>query len=133
MDITLTDGRVVSHDNVFFDDTNYSFKLGGTAEDITTLVRIADKKTFDGFDVTKYNEILYGQKFFREHGTWPPPVGSTSVWVNFVDQFSSGQAINIAGDYWAAKVDSALASGTVHSLVLVAVIGIGLVIMLKEA
>jgi hypothetical protein len=87
MMIQLLDGRQVDGSNVFFDDSNYSFKLGGTGEDITRLIRAVDKQTFSGFDQTVYNEIVYVQGYQRTHnGQLPPNVGSTSTWANFVNQ-----------------------------------------------
>ena len=136
MNITLLDGRVVDTDNIFFDDTDYSFKLGGTAEDITTLIKQADKRTFPGFDVAKYNDIVYAQTYFKQHGTWPPDVGSTSVWVNFVNQLGSGTVLSTAGSYWSDAVSNAVSdvvdSDGFKKILIVGFIGLGLLVLLKS-
>ncbi len=90
MQIQLLDGRQVDSSNVFFDDSNYSFKLGGTGEDITRLIRSVDKQSFSGFDQAKYNEIVYVQHYQQTHnGALPANVGSTSTWSNFVTQITT--------------------------------------------
>ena len=91
MNITLLDGRVIDIAAINFDPSDYSFSVwyadGNGKENITTLIRRADKMRFAGFDGDFYNNLLYVQKYQREHnGQLPPEVGSTSIWGNFVQQ-----------------------------------------------
>jgi len=83
--ITLLTGETVDPAEVYFNPGNYSFVYRG--KDITQLIRNADKRTFEGFDNEFYNNLLYVQKYQREHGgALPATVGSDSVWYNFVQQ-----------------------------------------------
>ena len=91
MNITLLDSRVIDIAAINFDPSDYSFTVwyadGNGKENITTLIRRADKLRFADFDGDFYNNLLYVQKYQREHnGQLPPDVGSTSIWANFVEQ-----------------------------------------------
>lgn len=131
MDITLLDGRIVDTANIFFDDTDYSFKLGGTAENITTLIRAQDKQTFPGFDQSKYNDIVYVQKYFRQHGTYPPDVGSTSIWANFVDQIATNP-LQAPLDSLNAGLSNVTGSDAFKKILIAGFIGLGLLMLLKS-
>lgn len=85
----LLDGRTIQKSDVFFDAANYRFQLSPSGEDITTLLKQADKRLFNGFDVVKYNEIVYAQHYYKQHGTWPNATGSTSIFTNFVNQLAT--------------------------------------------
>lgn len=130
MTITLLDGRQVDSGNVFFDDIDYSFKLGGSGENITALIRAADKRTFNGFDQTKYNDILYAQNYFRIHGTYPDAVGSTSVWANFANQILT-DPLAAPLDSLNATVSQALGSSGVQKILIFAGLALVALIVLK--
>jgi len=130
--IQLLDGRQVESSNVFFDDTNYSFKLGGTGEDITRLIRAVDKQTFAGFDQTVYNDIVYVQGYQRTHnGALPANVGSASTWSNFVQQITTDplaaplQALD-------STVNQILGSTGVKTLLIVAALGLAIFLVAKS-
>lgn len=131
MIITLLDGRQVDASNIFFDDSDYSFKLGGTAEDLTTLIKQADKKTFSGFDVSVYNDIVYAQHYFAQHGSWPPSVGSTSVWVNFVQQITT-DPFAAPLDSLSSAISSAVDSDGFKKILIVGFIALGVLLLVKD-
>ncbi len=83
MTITLTDGRQVDTAEIFFNPRDYSFTQGSRV--ITNDIRIADKKTFPEFDVETYNKILYGRRYFQQHGSYPPDL-PTNVLAIFTNQ-----------------------------------------------
>ena len=83
----LLDGRTIYSDDVLFDKNNYQFIAVSTGADITALLRASDKQQFADFDQTKYNTILYFQKYKAAHdGKGPPELGSASTWENFANQ-----------------------------------------------
>lgn len=86
--VTLLDGRTYNVSDISFNPDNYSFTLV-TGEDITKLIPIAGKKLFAGFDPLKYDDIVYAQNYYATHGQWPPAIGSTSTWANFVSQIET--------------------------------------------
>jgi hypothetical protein len=82
MQFTLLDGRTVAMGDIVFNPAIHHFYLGN--EDITGLLKRADKLQFDGFDTETENSRLYVEKYIREHnGALPPEIGSTSVWWQF--------------------------------------------------
>ena len=88
MTFTLTDGRQVDSTGIYFDANTYHFWLG--SEDITNKVKRADKiSNWAKFDATVDNERLYAEKYVRENGKQPPPVGSTSTFKLFVNQITT--------------------------------------------
>lgn len=131
MDITLLDGRIVDTANIFFDDSDYSFKLGGTAENITTLIRASDKQTFPGFDQTKYNDIVYVQHYFQLHGTYPPDIGSTSVWANFVQQIATNP-LQAPLDSLNAGISQITGADAFKKILIAGLIGFGLLLLVKS-
>jgi len=91
LNITLLDGRVIDADAIVFDPSDYSFSVwyadGNGKENITTLIRRADKFRFAGFDGDFYNNLLYVQAYQRRHnGALPPELDLDSTWTNFVQQ-----------------------------------------------
>lgn len=82
MQFTLIDGRTVAMGDIIFNAEIHHFYLGN--EDITNLLKRADKRQFSGFDEVTDNDRIYVEKYMREHnGELPPEVGSSSVWWNF--------------------------------------------------
>jgi len=131
MMIQLLDGRQVDKSSVFFDDSNYSFKLGGTGEDITRLIRAIDKQTFAGFDQTVYNEIVYVQHYQATHsGALPAGVGSTSTWGNFVNQLVTDPLAAPLQTFDSA-VNQIFSSTGVKSLLILAAVAAGIFIVFK--
>ena len=53
MIITLLDGRTEDTGNVFFDPATYVFKDIASGEDLSNLIRFADKSNFPGWDAAK--------------------------------------------------------------------------------
>lgn len=82
MIITLLDGRTIPAAAITFNPDNQRAYLNATGEDLTRLIRQADKRAaFAGFDQSLTNEL-----FFKEANPNAPEVGSTSVTRNFFDQ-----------------------------------------------
>jgi hypothetical protein len=129
--IQLLDGRQVAKENIFFDDSNYSFKLGGTGEDVTTLIRAIDKQTFDGFDQTKYNDIVYVQHYQATHnGVMPANVGSTSTFGNFVHQLAT-DPLGAPLATLDSTVGELLGSSGFKTVLIVVAVGVGIWLALK--
>jgi len=136
VNITLLDGRVIDTDSILFDAHDYSFTVeyadGSGSENITTLIRNADKRRFAGFDNVFYNDLLYVQKYQREHGgALPPNVGSESYWSNFFTQ--------IATDPFGAPLESfdgfvsdLLDSSGVKTVLIIGGVALVLVILAKR-
>lgn len=129
MNVTLLDGRVVSIDLIYFNDQTYAFTLS-TGEDITNKVKNVDKRKFDGFDNVRYNEILYAQQFYKEHGRWPDAVGSTSVWANFAWQIIT-DPLAAPIDYFGEKADQLLKSKAMP-LILIGLAGLILIVIVSH-
>jgi hypothetical protein len=123
MIITLLDGRTIPAANISFNPDNQRAYLNATGEDLTRLIRQADKRNFAGFDQSLTNEL-----FFKEAHPDAPEVGSTSVTRNFIDQ--------IITDPLAAPADAAAGAvaavkGAVTSqtgMIVVGVIILGLLV-----
>jgi hypothetical protein len=81
MIINLLDGRQINDAAITLTPSNQRFYLNETGEDLTRLIRQADKRTFAGFDAALTNELYY-----QEAHPNAPEVGSTSVTANFFDQ-----------------------------------------------
>jgi hypothetical protein len=124
MIVTLLDGRTVdSSELVFHPDTYHVFFNG---EDVTNNMRQYDKRQiWPDFDQSVDNERAYAERYFREHGTQPPPTGSSSTFVNFWQQ--------IATDPLAAPLETLDATTsklwenkTVKTVIIIAGIGVAL-------
>jgi len=94
LNITLLDGRVIDADAIVFDPSDYSFSVwyadGNGKENITTLIRRADKLRFYGFDGDFYNNLLYVQKYQLAHnGATPRELGYSNVWAQFAWQLAN--------------------------------------------
>lgn len=81
MIINLLDGRQINDAEISFAPSNQRAYLTATGEDLTRLIRQADKRTFAGFDQSLTNEL-----FYKETHPDAPEVGSTSVTRNFFEQ-----------------------------------------------
>lgn len=88
MIVTLLDGRTVNSDELTFQPETYHVFWNG--EDVTNNMRQYDKRqVFPDFDQSVDNERAYAEQYFRQHGTQPPPTGSSSTFVNFWQQIST--------------------------------------------
>lgn len=77
----LLDNREYAAADITLDPVNQRFYDTMTGEDLTRLIKNADKKTFGGFDQTLSNDLAY-----KEIHPGTPEVGSTSVTGNFFKQ-----------------------------------------------
>jgi hypothetical protein len=83
--ITLLDGRQIAIETIYFNPADYSF-TSSAGENLTDLIRIADKDKFSGFDRSKWFTIVSNRKNgLPDNAT----AGSTSILGNFVEQITT--------------------------------------------
>lgn len=87
---TLISGGEISDNFLIFDASTYHVFDAATGEDLTYEIKQGDKvRLFDNFDRATDNERAYVEKYKRDNGTAPPPVGSTSTFVHFWNQITT--------------------------------------------
>lgn len=88
--LNLLDGRIIDDSELVFDPTTYKVTHSVDGENLTNNIRQSDKaRLIDGFDRAIDNERAFAEKWFREHGTQPPPPGSTSTMLIFLKQIAT--------------------------------------------
>lgn len=136
MIVTLLDGRTADSSELTFNSETYHVYWNG--EDVTNNMRQYDKRQiWPDFDQSIDNERAYAEKYFREHGTQPPPTGSSSTFVNFWQQIINDplQAPLETLDATAAKLTS---NTTIKTLlwiggIAVALYAVSLLLKVKQA
>jgi hypothetical protein len=87
MIIRMLDGREIDESELVFDPSTYKVTSAVNGENLTNNIRQSDKaRVIPDFDKATDNERAYAEKWFREHGTQPPPPGSTSTMKIFLQQ-----------------------------------------------
>jgi hypothetical protein len=87
MIIRMLDGREIDESELVFDPSTYKVTSAVNGENLTNNIRQSDKaRVIPDFDKATDNERAYAEKWFRGHGTQPPPPGSTSTMKIFLQQ-----------------------------------------------
>jgi hypothetical protein len=131
MKITLLDGRTEDTANIYFDPATYHFSDTATGEDLTNQIRRADKQNnWPNFDPYVDNQRIYNET--RQGGVGPLGDLPTSTAGIFADQILT-DPLAAPLDALSAGVKQVFASSGVKTLVIVAIIAGGFVLLLKSS
>lgn len=120
MQITLLNGSTVDTDAIVFDKETYQFYLG--SENLTNLIRIVDKRRFNGFDDTTEYQRIYN----LSHPD-APQTGPQGIWANFWQQITT-DPLDAPVELLQEKVGGALDSTT--GKIALALVAIGVLAVL---
>jgi hypothetical protein len=129
MTIALLNGQEIDSHSVRLEGDNIHFTNLSTGEDITRLMRVADKKSFPLFDLTKSNSEIYATD--PTTGNLIPAAPTDGTFSIFTDQM----LINPLGapvEALNTGVSQIFGSSGLQKLVVVAVIGAVVVLYFKR-
>jgi hypothetical protein len=88
--INLISGGQVDENNLTFEPKTYHVFDSFSGEDLTYEIRQRDKAQFiPDFSKEVDNERAFAEAYKKKNGSTPPPVGSTSTFVNFWNQITT--------------------------------------------